>query len=297
MPRQWKLSGKTWRCSREVTDMSLLEQVSAAEIAEQAEMDGYAEFVNCGLEKPEIATLLGPGLDRVGTATALRLQKVQAFIFNRVIGLGLGRPATEAELDRLIEVYRQAGITRYGFQLTPWAQPAELPSWLEKRGFRAGDNWAKCLRGAAPAPQISTGLAIKTVGPDEALSFAEIACKVFHLPAILQPWTALTVGRAGWTHYMAYDGSKPVATGALLVRGELGWLGIGATLPEFRRRGAQGALMARRIQAGRAQGCRWLVTETPEDSQARPNPSFHNMMRSGFKLAYLRRNYLSPACN
>ena len=35
-----------------------------------------------------------------------------------------------------------------------------------------------------------------------------------------------------------------------------------------------------------------LVTETGEDSPEQPNPSFHNMIRTGFSLAYQRPNYL-----
>jgi hypothetical protein len=54
----------------------------------------------------------------------------------------------------------------------------------------------------------------------------------------------------------------------------------------------QGAMFARRIADGLALGCQWFVTETGEDRPEDPNPSYHNMLRSGFKLAYLRRNYV-----
>jgi hypothetical protein len=50
--------------------------------------------------------------------------------------------------------------------------------------------------------------------------------------------------------------------------------------------------MARRIEDGRALGCRWFVTETGEDAPARPNPSFRNMIRAGFRLAYHRVNFM-----
>ena len=65
-----------------------------------------------------------------------------------------------------------------------------------------------------------------------------------------------------------------------------------ATRPSHRRRGAQGALLARRIRDAADLGCRWLVTETGEDLPERPNPSFRNMLRTGFELAYQRANYL-----
>jgi len=103
-----------------------------------------------------------------------------------------------------------------------------------------------------------------------------------------------TVGRPGWRHYMAWDGDTPAAVAALHVHGQVGWLGVAATLPAMRRRGAQGALMARRIRDGAALGCRWFVTETGQDRPDKPNPSFHNMMRTGFAVAYHRPNFMLP---
>ena len=50
--------------------------------------------------------------------------------------------------------------------------------------------------------------------------------------------------------------------------------------------------MAQRIRDGMALGCRWLITETGEDTPEHPNPSYHNMLRTGFKLAYHRANYM-----
>jgi GNAT superfamily N-acetyltransferase len=108
---------------------------------------------------------------------------------------------------------------------------------------------------------------------------------------VREPATA-TIGRAGWRHYLAFDGDQPVATGVLFVRHDIGWLGMAATLPSHRGRGAQGALMAQRIRDGMALGCRRLITETGQDTPGQPNPSYHNMLRTGFKLAYQRANYM-----
>jgi hypothetical protein len=91
--------------------------------------------------------------------------------------------------------------------------------------------------------------------------------------------------------YVAYAGDEPAGAGALAVTGELGSLFNGATVPKFRRRGAQGAIMARRIEDGIKLGLRWLTTETGESTPEMPNPSYNNMLRTGFKLAYLRPFY------
>jgi hypothetical protein len=139
---------------------------------------------------------------------------------------------------------------------------------------------------------IPTDLRIERIGRESADVFAEVACAVFGMPDPLRPWIAQSVGRAGWHHYLAFDGERPVATGALFVQGDAGWLGFGSTLASHRRRGAQGAIMSQRNQDAADAGCRWLVTETGEDSPDQPNPSFHNMLRVGFELAYQRPNFI-----
>jgi hypothetical protein len=50
--------------------------------------------------------------------------------------------------------------------------------------------------------------------------------------------------------------------------------------------------MARRIKDGLGQGCKLFVTETSQDRPENPNPSFHNMVRTGFVVAYNRPNYM-----
>ena len=105
---------------------------------------------------------------------------------------------------------------------------------------------------------------------------------------------AETVGRPGWHHYIAWSGGEPGAVAALFVRDSAGWLGVAATLPAFRRRGAQGALMARRVRDAAALGCRWLVTETGQETPEQLNPSYRNMKRAGFADAYHRPNYMLP---
>ena len=64
--------------------------------------------------------------------------------------------------------------------------------------------------------------------------------------------------------------SAPAGAGALYVHEGVGWLGFGATLPEFRGRGAQSAILAARIEDARRQGCREVTTETGELEDDRP---------------------------
>jgi GNAT superfamily N-acetyltransferase len=78
------------------------------------------------------------------------------------------------------------------------------------------------------------------------------------------------------------------------VSGEYAWLGFGATLPAYRRHGAQNALLARRLAEAAARGARTAVTETGERVPDKPSSSYRNILRAGFHERYLRHNYLSP---
>ena len=54
---------------------------------------------------------------------------------------------------------------------------------------------------------------------------------------------------------MAFDGARPVAIGALAVFEGVGYLTAAATAEADRKRGAQSALIAARIDRARALGC------------------------------------------
>ena len=100
------------------------------------------------------------------------------------------------------------------------------------------------------------------------------------------------VGRSGWRHYMAFDGDTPVATGACFIYRETAWIGFAATRTEYRNRGAQSAILAQRINDARESGCALINVETAEQTPEKEAPSYRNMRRYGFEIAYIRPNYL-----
>ena len=167
-----------------------------------------------------------------------------------------------------------------------------MNDWLRTRRLESTDNWAKVYRTADQPIEIHTDLRVESIGYEHAADFGQVACTAFGMPSALQPWLANLVKCANWHVYLAFDSEQAAACGALFVRGEVGWLGIEGTLSSHRRRGGQGAIMARCICDAAQLGCRWVITETGEDLPDRPNPSYHNMLRTGFALAYHRPNYM-----
>lgn len=103
---------------------------------------------------------------------------------------------------------------------------------------------------------------------------------------------AATVGAPGWSHYLVHAGAVPIAGGCLFYQASMAWCGFAATLPEYRGRGAQGALLRHRVHDAASLGAEWVVCEAAPDTAERPGASYRNMMRAGFQRAYERPNVL-----
>lgn len=240
----------------------------------------------------EAAAACGIKFIHVGSGCATIASNIDILSFNRVVGLGLNTPADGAMVDDLIRAYALAEIPRFFVQLSPEASPDYLSEILIERGFSHYNNWVKLYRGVESPPAASSELRVERISVNEATAFAEVFVTSFEWPQKLIPWIAHTVGRPGWRHYLAFDGDKPVATGALYAQGDYSWLDFASTLPEYRNRGAQSALVERRIRDAVELGCKRLVVETAQETPERPAPSYRNMLRFGFQVAYVRPNYL-----
>ncbi len=257
---------------------------------ERIEALAWADNVRAMTEDP--VNPLAAQLGEAGGVALPALGKVPMAMFSRVVGLGVDRPATQADVDALVGFYEAAGPVTFAVSLSPDARPVELAAWLEARGLARSLSWAKVWRGVEAPPESASDLRIEQIAASGQADFARIGCTAFGAPPALAPWFGATVGRAGWRHYLGHAGDEPVTAAALFIMGDVGWLGFGATLPSHRRRGGQAATFARRIRDAAELGCRLLVTETGQDTPAQPNPSYHNMIRAGSELAYLRPNYV-----
>lgn len=231
---------------------------------------------------------------RVGGAVGLICPVDRHVLFNRVLGLDVNEPATGVMLDEIAAIYRAEGIDRYEIGVVPTSKSGELASMLEARGFRREGNTVKCIREARNAAEASTDLRVEESDSHQATDITGILIEVFDMGEGIRSAFEGCVGRPDWHFYLGFDGARPVATGLLHIENGVGWLSSGATLASHRRRGAQAAIMACRINEAIAQGCEWIIVETGEETPDNPNPSYHNMIRLGFEPAYVRTAYLSP---
>lgn len=194
--------------------------------------------------------------------------------------LRVGREALDVQLEQLGEVLAVAcpRAPEVDFLNRPLflRDPAELPGvlrWYERRGVRpwfetperSPLNAALEEHGFGP-----TGAMAVLAGPAAAVAPVSDppvrrATSAEAAPLIVAghevPEEEAERARAaqalwdripGVTCFVAGDG---LGAGALLVRGELGYLANSATVPGCRRRGAQSALIASRAAAARDAGC------------------------------------------
>jgi GNAT superfamily N-acetyltransferase len=101
------------------------------------------------------------------------------------------------------------------------------------------------------------------------------------------PGYVKSAGEDGFFHYMAFDDSRPVAIATLCIFEDLGYLMTAATAESHRKRGAQQALIGKRIARAQQAGCSMLVSETLYMIEH----SYRNLQRAGFEEVYEKEVY------
>ncbi|MBL8348839.1 MAG: hypothetical protein JNL87_00865 [Burkholderiaceae bacterium] len=276
-----------------------LTPLEAARIADDAEALAFADLFDAA--PAPLRDTLGLRVERIADATLLLAPGLPTPMFNRAMGLGLVRPADESAVAAIADTYRGAGIGAWWLHWNPLAAPADLPARLAAQGYTppARRSWAKMLHGREAPPAMPTGLGVAPARDDQIAAVTRAIARAFEMPPFMADWLAALHGRAGWRTYAVADGDEVVGGGCLFQTGHetgtLAWLGMGAVLPSHRRRGGQGALMARRIADAIADGALHVVTETGEAMAGEPNPSLGNMQRCGFVRVASRLNFAAPA--
>jgi hypothetical protein len=222
----------------------------------------------------------------------LRAHRTRDLSLNRVYGLGVQTPLAEEGLDALIDEYRRADVSRFMVSWAPVCRPHDARRWFQERGFRRIPSVVRLARQTGVTLHSPCDLVVVEAAVADARQFGELAARCNELPPEYAPGLASTIGYPGWRHYFVLDGERPIAAAALYVEGDVAWAGLGGTLPGDRRRGAHGALLARRVRDAHDAGARWITSWTTADLSDRPNQSLRNMKRLGFEVRYESENYV-----
>jgi len=257
---------------------------------EQSELRAWTTLYRSA--PPAAVSACGIGIREFGPATALWMSRVDVLACNRVLGLGLEGAPDPKVVDEIVASYEQSLVPRFFAQLAPGTAVGPTIEVIEGAGFAHHSNWVRLVRDISPPGPSPTTLRIEEVGTAHATVFGDTLCQGFGWRPELALPVAAIVGTPGWKFYLAFDGDRPMGTAALAIDGRVGWLSFASTLPEARGLGSQSALVARRIMDAKTAGCQILSVETSEETPAKEAPSYRNILRSGFEVAYVRPNYL-----
>ncbi|MFI5735360.1 GNAT family N-acetyltransferase [Kribbella sp. NPDC051587] len=234
---------------------------------------------------------LGISGQRIGKGVVVVLSNDSIDFWSRAYGFGFDRPIDSALIGEILDVARAGNGRVLNFHLPPQVLPANWAEICAEHGIVAGGTWVKAVRAAAPVDPVRTDLRVDVIRPEDAAAWSAVQLEVFGLPEDQLDVLTGFVHAPNVTAYGAWDGDTLVATGGLVIGDEVGECVSGATLPAYRGRGAQTAILARRAEDAYAAGCRWVVSETGKPGPGEHNSSLANMERVGFKVAYDRPIY------
>src|SRR5687768_2057145 len=213
---------------------------------------------------------------------------------NKVLGLGLGSPVEDADLDAIEAFYDERGIP-VQIELCPLAVSG-LAARLTKRGYQlqAFENQLVRPLGAETFPE--PALRVTTATRDQNAVWLKVAATGFAAGdgsvAAAGPPPADLLERiervmSGFMHpeferlLVWADGEPAGAANAYVIDGVLGIAGT-ATLPAYRKRGVQQAVVAHALNRGLGRAELAMATTEPGSISQR------NFERFGFQVIYSR---------
>lgn len=269
----------------------MMDELTLSCLVEGSEARAYASLL--GDASIESKKRFGLASRWVAGTTAVVAEGVSGSLnMNRVLGLGVAEPATEALLDELVRPYLDKGLG-YAVELSPRARPNDIVGWLRARRLRRVMPSVMHYRRADHLKGPATKLNVRLAALPEVAAVARLCCKTFRMPDAAGAALCDTANSPLWRHWVAETGGRLIAAGMCFVRDGVAWLGWDATAPEARGQGAQSALIAARVRDAATLGCRYVTAETAIGTTEREDPSMRNYRRLGFLPAYERMTYIA----
>jgi ribosomal protein S18 acetylase RimI-like enzyme len=276
--------------------MTLFAPATLANRIERAEStlvaDGArASIVRLGRQQPFVIDVCGGVAAYAGAGSP----------FNKVAGLGFGGVPTDAQLEEIERELAARGAP-VQIEISTLADPA-VARRLTQRGYElvGFENVLGLLLTTLPA-QLSESeaveeLSIVAVGRDrepawrDAVVTAFLHPDTFDGPPSHEQFEADTLGTVfddlgavgGFERQLALVGGQVAGGASLRLYEGIAQLCGAATLPAYRRRGVQTALLAHRLHHAARRGCDVAVVTTQPGSVSQ-----RNVQRAGFDLIYAR---------
>ena len=217
----------------------------------------------------------------------------------QTFGLGMLENPTPEDFDQIEQFFLTRGAPPQ-HEVSPFAGRATL-QLLCARGYHPFEISNVLYQPlelpfeTAPRMNPSSPIDVRVIGPQESQLWSKVSAGgwTHENPEleefVLQMGTLLTHRESSVCFLAAIDG-QPAAAGALFIHQGVALFAGASTLPEFRRRGLQAALLEARMRYACEHGCdlAMMVAEAGSDSQ-------RNAQRQGFLVAYTRLKWRKDA--
>jgi hypothetical protein len=260
---------------------------------ERAEVNAWLDLYAAA--PADFAAKFALRLERRGDVVATLCPEIPFIHFNAVMNFGVSAEASEAELDALLALYREAGVKRPWFYHNPHCTPQALPGWYEARGLRRQSGWERIFRdGSRPLArsQLTAGFTIERVSVATAAAWAGFIDRLYGLPT--SPWLTALVGRPGWSHYALRKAGEIAAVRSMFMdRDGMIWMGIDAPVPGVMAPSfdLDAMLCEAMVADGVTAGARGFVADIEAPQAVGDGPAYRNFAGLGFSKAYFRAHY------
>jgi len=216
----------------------------------------------------------------------------------RATALGLDGPVSSSDLDRVEEFYRSHGAPAQ-LDVCPLTDESLL-NLVKDRGYALAELNNVLYRQLSRDevfPPPASGVEIRPAKPDEAELWADVIGRGFREgepcpPDFAAMFTPLFQIPRSVPFFAWVDGKLAGGGGGLIVdEHKLIALSGAATLPEFRGRGVQTAVLHARLKLAIQEGCDLAVTITRGGTTSQRNAE-----RLGFRVAYSKATVIKQSC-
>lgn len=208
------------------------------------------------------------------------------------VGLGMHGPEPAGQVQKLVDYYVSRGrVPR--LQVPQGADPSWLDS-LTSMGFRAYDVDTVLVRAlGGPLPQRKGPISFTRVdpqNPEHLRLWVQAQCDGFRPHETPSPGAIEIAERVAKSPrsicLLVFWEAELAASGGVEFYEQSGVLFGGATLPEFRKRGLQSALIERRLHIAKERGAQYALIGSEPDG-----PTQRNASRAGFEVSHWVKAY------
>ena len=253
---------------------------------ERTEARSNAQFVEARAEAfPEV------GATWIAVAETYAMFDGVGSPVTQTFGLGVFQPITEEDMDQLEEFFTSRGAGVF-HEVCPLADQSAF-QLLSERGYKPIEFSNVLYRPISPDLRLNAArneeIKIRVIEKREGELWAQTAfegwCEFTEVADFIRELGLVTV-RSKASSFLAELQGNPIATGALLMFGDVALLAGASTVPGSRRQGAQLALLEERLRYAATQGCTiaMMVAQPGSGSQ-------RNAERHGFRIAYTRTKW------